>query len=225
MLKVKQSSIRNRRYKSKGRAEQLRQAREKREHGAEAQNIDSNQHFENEPMPLTSCSAAAPIASCSQTPTDCLPRISVDIRSEGFQAAASPSDSDSSIDSGASSESQSDDETPHCDSVPCDNGTDISAISSVDNTELPTTVCDMNKAADLFATYACPGCGHAALRMTCDKEVSKGLALCLQVACSNCHEVVGKSYTSARMPNDNCFEINRRSVVASIMCGFGAPKI
>ena len=224
MPKVKQSSIRNRRYKSKGRAEQLRQAREKRENGAEAQNIDSNQHFENEPTPSTSCSAAAPIPSCSQTPTDCLPRISVDIRSEGFQAAASPSDSDSSIDSGASSESQSDDETPHCDSVPCDNGTDISAISSVDNTELPTTICDMNKVADLFATCACPECGHAALRMTCDKEVSKGLALCLQVACSNCHEVVGKSYTSARMPNDNCFEINRRSVVASIMCGFGAKK-
>ena len=117
-MKVKQSSIRNRRYKSKGRAEQLRQAREKRENGAEAQNIDSNQHFENEPTHSTSCSAAAPIASCSQTPMDCLPRISVDIRSEGCQAAASRNDSDSSIDSGASSESQSDDETPHCDSVP-----------------------------------------------------------------------------------------------------------
>ena len=106
--------------------------------------------------------------------------------------------------------------------IDSDSGTDISAISSVDNTELPTTICDMNKVADLFATCACPGCGHAALHMTCDEEVSKGLALCLQVACSNCHEVVGKSYTSARMPNDNCFEINRRSVVASIMCGFGA---
>lgn len=83
----------------------------------------------------------------------------------------------------------------------------------------------MNKVADLFATCACTGCGHIALRMTCDEEVSKGLALCLQVACSNCHEVVGKGYTSARMPNDNYFNINRRSVVASIMCGFGAKKI
>lgn len=217
MPKVKQSSIRNRRYKSKGRAEQLRQAREKRKNGAKAQNIDSNQHFKNEPTPSTTCSAVAPIASCSQTPTDCLPRISVDIRSEGCQAAASRSDSDSSIDGGASSLSQSDDETPQCDSVPCDSGTVISAISSVDSTELPTTICDMNKVADLFATCACPGCGHIALRMTCDEEVSKGLALCLQVACSNCHEVVGKGYTSARMPNDNCFDINRRSVAASIM--------
>lgn len=145
MPKVKQSSIRNRRHKSKGTAEQLRQAREKRENGTEAQNIDSNQHFENELTPSTSCSAAAPIASCSQTPTDCLSRISVDIRSEGCQAAASRSDGDSSIDSGASSESQSDDKTPHCDTVPCDSGTDISAISSVDNTELPTTICDRTK--------------------------------------------------------------------------------
>ena len=153
-----------------------------------------------------------------------MPRISVDIRSEGCQAAASRSDSDSSIDSGASSVSQLDDETPQCDSVPCDSGTVISAISSVDSTELPTTICDMNKVADLFATCACPGCGHIALRMTRDEEVSKRLALCLQVACSNCHEVVGKSYTSARMPNDSCFDINRRSVAASIMCGFGAKK-
>ena len=133
-----------------------------------AQNTDSNQHFENEPMPLTWYSAAAPIASCSQTPTDCLPRISVNIRSEGCQAAAFRSDSS------MSSESQSDDKTPHCDSLPCDSGTDILVISSVGNTELPT-ICDVNKVADLFATCACPGCRHAALCRTCDEEVSKGL--------------------------------------------------
>ena len=79
----------------------------------------------------------------------------------------------------------------------------------------------MNKVADLFATCACPGCGHAALH-TCDIEVSKGLALCLQVARSNSHEVVGKNYTSARTPTAS--KINGRSVVASIMCGFGAKK-
>ena len=61
-----------------------------------------------------------------------------------------------------SSESQSDDKTPHCDRVPCDSGTDILVISSVDNRELPT-ICDVNKVEDLFATCACPGCGHAAL--------------------------------------------------------------
>ena len=115
--------------------------------------------------------------------------ICADIRSEGCQTAASRSESDISIDSDASGErqvSQWGDELPSMIACP------VLVILTFRRSPQLTTICEMNKVADLFVTCACPGCGHAALRMTCDEGMNNGLALCMQVACSNCHEVVGK---------------------------------
>lgn len=217
MPKVKQSSIRNRRYQSSLRAEQLRQARSKRKVSTDKANDASEQLLSVasrlEPTPSSSsCSdAAIPSTSSASSPLNF-----ATLRSEEYQISNPRSDSDDSFDGDASdvSDSESDDQLSDSDGMP----------SETQNPELPTTICDLREVGDLFAICACPGCGHTALQLTSDEGKSKGLAICLQLTCSNCHEVVGKRYTSARMPNENCFEINRRSVVASIMCGFGSKK-
>jgi hypothetical protein len=91
---------------------------------------------------------------------------------------------------------------------------------------LPSTVCDLNEMGNLFATTACPECHLSTVRLCEDTNMSRGMAVCLKAVCTNCRTIIGSSYTSATLPASNgCFEVTRRTTLASVMCGFGADKL
>lgn len=91
---------------------------------------------------------------------------------------------------------------------------------------LPTTICDLNQVANLFAACACPECGSPSVQLVCNDEKKMGMAVFLRVLCTNCEAVIAAGYTSATLPGDNnAFEITRRTVTASLLCGFGARKL
>ena len=107
-----------------------------------------------------------------------------------------------------------------------DHPTNSDVQEPVDNTPLPTTICDLNEIANLFAACACPVCGQTAVRLQSEESRKRGMAVHLKVTCSNCDTLIGTNYTSATMPaENNSFEVTRRTVTASVLCGFAARKL
>ena len=116
------------------------------------------------------------------------------------------------------------DESGSCELI--DHPTNSDVQEPVDNTPLPTTICDLNEIANLFAACACPVCGQTAVRLQSEESRKRGMAVHLTVTCSNCDTLIGTNYTSATMPaENNSFEVTRRTVTASVLCGFAARKL
>lgn len=93
-----------------------------------------------------------------------------------------------------------------------DHPTNSNVQGAVDNTPLPTTICDLNEIANLFAACACPVCGQS------EESRKRGMAVYLKVTCSNCDTSIGTNYTSATMPAEkNLFEVTKRTVTASVV--------
>ena len=89
--------------------------------------------------------------------------------------------------------------------------------------QLPTALCDLNEIANLFAACSCPECGRETLELETDSSKTKGMAVFLKVWCSGCKVVIASNFTSATMPS-GVMELNRKSVTASLLSGFGQRK-
>ena len=76
-----------------------------------------------------------------------------------------------------------------------DHPTNSDVQEPVDNTPLPTTICDLNEIANLFAACACPVCGQTAVRLQSEESRKRGMAVHLKVTCSNCDTLIGTNYT------------------------------
>ena len=64
------------------------------------------------------------------------------------------------------------------------------------------------------------------MRLQSEESRKRGMAVHLKVTCSNCDTLIGTNYTSATMPaENNSFEVTRRTVTASVLCGFAARKL
>ena len=55
-----------------------------------------------------------------------------------------------------------------------DHPTNSDVQGPVDNTPLPTTICDLNEIANLFAACACPVCGQTAVRLQSEESRKRG---------------------------------------------------
>ena len=70
---------------------------------------------------------------------------------------------------------------------------------------LPTTICDLNKIATLVAACACPECGQTTVQLSSEASKSKGIAVHLTVACSNCGHTIAENYTSSVIKGENTY--------------------
>lgn len=64
------------------------------------------------------------------------------------------------------------DESGSCELI--DHPTNSDVQEPVDNTPLPTTICDLNEIANLFAACACPVCGQTAVRLQSEESRKRG---------------------------------------------------
>ena len=93
-----------------------------------------------------------------------------------------------------------------------DHPTNSNVQGAVDNTPLPTTICDLNEIANLFAACACPVCGQS------EESQKRGMAVYLKVTCSNCDTSIGTNYTSATMPAEKTCSKLPRELSQQVFC-------
>lgn len=217
MAKVKQATIRNKRYKSPGRAQQHANARKKRKIAADCSSegaevspqLDvSNTSFSQPPDsdPIPSTSGTVPLCTSAKKMK------AFESISKGPMKADFNSEREGNGATASTTFELADLKTR----TPLPNGDLLS--------KLPSTICDLNQLQNLFALCPCPMCFETTLKLSADKEKSRGMAVFLELKCLGCGESVGFTHTSGVLPPTNCFEVNSQCVMASILNGFGAEK-